>query len=191
VISTFCSLFLKEDRSRPFRKELKEYLGLIPNEISDQIAAQMLINRITASVVIKAGHNSLRTPITPPVYILQNAAASGVGRLLTQVALDRGVRPNVTIVHQDSPDKYTVVDTVATFQGAKTIAVDPATHTAYLFQPERGPAPAPAVGTPPPTPGKGRLVYRDPAVAGLHEIFNFAPYHGSGMRILIVEADAG
>src|SRR5258708_33426786 len=65
----------------------------VPNELSDQIAAQMLINTITASVLIKAGHNSLRAPITPPVHILQNAAASGVGRLLTQVALDRGVRP--------------------------------------------------------------------------------------------------
>ena len=65
----------------------------IPDDIPDQIAAQMLINTITASVLIKAGHNSLKPPITPPVYILQNAAASGVGRLLTQVALDRGVRP--------------------------------------------------------------------------------------------------
>src|ERR1700739_2591687 len=65
----------------------------VPDEISDQIAAQMLINTITASVLIKAGHNSLKTPITPPVHILQNAAASGVGRLLTQIALDRGVRP--------------------------------------------------------------------------------------------------
>ena len=65
----------------------------VPNEIPDQIAAQMLINTITASVLIKAGHNSLKTPITPPVHVLQNAAASGVGRLLTQVALDRGVRP--------------------------------------------------------------------------------------------------
>src|SRR6267143_4285235 len=65
----------------------------IPNEISNQIAAQMLINTITASMLIKAGHNSLKPPITPPVYILQNAAASGVGRLLTQIALDHGVRP--------------------------------------------------------------------------------------------------
>ena len=65
----------------------------VPNEIPDQIAAQMLINTITASVLIKAGHNSLKAPITPPVHILQNAAASGVGRLLAQVALDRGVRP--------------------------------------------------------------------------------------------------
>src|SRR3989475_5121832 len=65
----------------------------VPNELPDHIAGQMLINTITASVLIKAGHNSLKTPITPPVYILQNAASSGVGRLLSQIALDRGVRP--------------------------------------------------------------------------------------------------
>src|SRR5216683_5927057 len=58
-------------------------------------------------------------------------------------------------VHQDSPDKYTVVATVDTFAGAKTIAVDPATHNAYLFQPERGPAPAPPAGAPPPAAGPG------------------------------------
>lgn len=65
----------------------------VADEIPDQIAAQMLINTITASVLIKTGHNSLKAPITLPVYILQNAAASGVGRLLTQVALDRGLHP--------------------------------------------------------------------------------------------------
>jgi NADPH:quinone reductase-like Zn-dependent oxidoreductase len=77
----------------------------VPNEISDPIAAQMLINTITASVLIKAGHNSLRTPITLPVYILQNAAASGVGRLLTQVALDRGVRPIRLVRSHQSAEK--------------------------------------------------------------------------------------
>jgi NADPH:quinone reductase-like Zn-dependent oxidoreductase len=77
----------------------------IPNEIPDQIAAQMLINTITASVLIKAGHNSLKNPITPPVYILQNAAASGVGRLLTQIALDRGVRPIRLVRSRQSAQK--------------------------------------------------------------------------------------
>jgi DNA-binding beta-propeller fold protein YncE len=62
---------------------------------------------------------------------------------------------NVTVVHQDSPDKYTVVATVVTMPGAKTIAVDPAKHMAYLFQPQRGPAPAPAAGTTPPAGGRG------------------------------------
>jgi DNA-binding beta-propeller fold protein YncE len=66
---------------------------------------------------------------------------------------------NVTVVHQDSPDKYTVVATVSTIVGAKTITVDPVTHTAYLFQPEYGPAPA---GAP---PGPGGRPARGPIVA--------------------------
>src|SRR5437868_3685898 len=65
------------------------------------------------------------------------------------IYIPNGGEGNVTVVHQDTPDKYTVVATVPTFAGAKTIAVDPATHNAYLFQPDRGPAPAPAAGAPP------------------------------------------
>jgi len=58
------------------------------------------------------------------------------------VFIPNGAEGNVTIAHQDSPDTYSVVATVPTVRGAKTIAVDPATHRAYLFQPERGTAPA-------------------------------------------------
>jgi DNA-binding beta-propeller fold protein YncE len=72
------------------------------------------------------------------------------------IFIPNGGEGNVTVVHQDSPDRYTVVDTVATLAGAKTIAVDPKTHNAYLFQPERGPAPAPAPGTEPTKGGRGR-----------------------------------
>jgi DNA-binding beta-propeller fold protein YncE len=72
------------------------------------------------------------------------------------VFIPNGGEGNVTVVHQDSPDAYTVVATVPTFAGAKTICVDPNTHNAYLFQPERGPAPAPAPGAAPATPGRGR-----------------------------------
>jgi DNA-binding beta-propeller fold protein YncE len=61
---------------------------------------------------------------------------------------------NVTVVRENSPDNYTVVATVPTMRGAKTIAVDPVSHVAYLFQPEYGPAPAPAPGTPAPAPGR-------------------------------------
>lgn len=57
----------------------------------------------------------------------------------------------LTVVHQDSPDKYTVLATVATMRGAKTVAVDATRHVAYIFTPEYGPAPA---GTP--TPANGR-----------------------------------
>jgi DNA-binding beta-propeller fold protein YncE len=71
------------------------------------------------------------------------------------IYVPNGGEGNVTVVHQDSADKYTVVATVATFAGAKTIAVDPASHNAYLFQPERGPAPAPAGDPSPAAPGGG------------------------------------
>src|SRR5207247_819339 len=66
------------------------------------------------------------------------------------IYIPAGRDSNVTVVHQDSPDKYTVVATVATMRGAKTISVDTQKHVAYLFQPEYGPLPP---GTPPPQPG--------------------------------------
>ena len=72
------------------------------------------------------------------------------------IYIPNGGEGNVTVVHQDSADKYSVVSTVTTFPGAKTITVDPNTHNVYLFQPERGPAPPPAPGAPPPAAGGGR-----------------------------------
>lgn len=69
------------------------------------------------------------------------------------IYIPAGRDSSVTVVHQDSPDKYTTVATVSTFRGAKTIGVDPLKHVAYLFQPEYGPPPAPAPGSPPPAPG--------------------------------------
>jgi DNA-binding beta-propeller fold protein YncE len=63
------------------------------------------------------------------------------------IYIPAGKDAEVTIAHQDSADHYSVVATVATMPGAKTIAVDPTSHRAYLFQPEYGPAPMPTPGT--------------------------------------------
>lgn len=38
----------------------------------------------------------------------------------------------LTVIHEDSPDKYTVVQNVPTAKGARTMALDPKTHTVYL-----------------------------------------------------------
>jgi hypothetical protein len=56
----------------------------------------------------------------------------------------------VTVVHEDAPDKYTVVATVNTMTGVKTIAVDPVKHRAYGFMPVYGPAPPADASAPPP-----------------------------------------
>jgi WD40 repeat protein len=69
------------------------------------------------------------------------------------IYIPAGRDSNVTVVREASPNTYTVVATVPTMRGAKTITVDPVRHVAYLFQPEYGPAPAPAPGSPPPAAG--------------------------------------
>jgi len=69
------------------------------------------------------------------------------------IYIPAGRDSNVTVVRETSPNSYTVIATVPTMRGAKTITVDPMKHVAYLFQPEYGPAPVPAPGSPPPAPG--------------------------------------
>jgi DNA-binding beta-propeller fold protein YncE len=69
------------------------------------------------------------------------------------IYIPAGKEGNVTVVHEDSPDKYTTVATVSTMVRAKTISVDEAKHVAYVFTPEYGPPPA---GATPPASGRGR-----------------------------------
>ena len=101
---------------------------------------------------------SVVVDVTSGKVVAQIANGEGVDALGWDPAqkliyIPAGRDGNITVVHQDGPDKYTVVATVPTMRGAKTIAVDPVTHNAYVFTPEYGPPPAPAPGTPAPAPG--------------------------------------
>jgi DNA-binding beta-propeller fold protein YncE len=58
----------------------------------------------------------------------------------------------ITVVHEDSPDKYTVVETISTQRGARTMALDTANHNIYTVTSEFGPAPAPTADNPRPRP---------------------------------------
>ncbi len=65
------------------------------------------------------------------------------------IYIPAGKDGNVTVIHQDAPDQYTVVSTVPTGAGTKTIAVDPIKHIAYAVALQYGPAPmTPAGGRP-------------------------------------------
>jgi DNA-binding beta-propeller fold protein YncE len=46
---------------------------------------------------------------------------------------------SVTVIHQDSPDKYSIVETVETQFKANTLALDPKTHKIYLSTADFGP----------------------------------------------------
>lgn len=58
----------------------------------------------------------------------------------------------VTVVREESPTKFSVVGTVPTKAGARTIAVDPDRHILYLPTADFGPAPAPTPERPRPRP---------------------------------------
>ncbi|MGI4740903.1 MAG: YncE family protein [Janthinobacterium lividum] len=58
----------------------------------------------------------------------------------------------LTVIHQDSPTKYTVVATIATAKGARTIAQDSKTHHFFTCTADLGPTPAATADNPKPRP---------------------------------------
>jgi DNA-binding beta-propeller fold protein YncE len=58
----------------------------------------------------------------------------------------------LTVVHEDSPDKFSVVENVVTKRGARTMALDPAAHQIFLVTADFGPPPAPTAEQPRPRP---------------------------------------
>jgi WD40 repeat protein len=116
------------------------------------------LDRTTNRIFSGCSKKSVVVDATSGKVVAEIANGDGVDALGWDAAqkliyIPAGQDGNVTVVHQDSPDKYTVVSTVATMKGAKTIAVDEAKHTAFVFTPEYGPAPA---GATPPAGGRGR-----------------------------------
>lgn len=127
------------------------------------IAMDRATNRIfsgcgDSSVVVDAGTGKVVATI-PNGAGVDGIAWDPAEKLLY---IPGGRSGNVTVVHQDTPDRYTVVATVPTMPGARTIALDTRTHVAYVFTPEFGPAPAGAATTAGP-PGRGAP--RGPIVA--------------------------
>lgn len=64
----------------------------------------------------------------------------------TQLAFASCGDGTVTIAHEDSPDKLTVVQTLKTEPRARTMALDPRTHRIYLASAKFEPAPAQSGG---------------------------------------------
>lgn len=64
----------------------------------------------------------------------------------------------ITVVHEDTPDTYTELGNIKTEDRARTMALDPKTHTLYTVTAKFGPAPA--------APAGGRRGGRAPLVPG-------------------------
>ena len=91
------------------------------------------------------------------------------GKVLATVPIGEGVDANgfdpatglafascgdgtLTVAHEDAPDRLSVVQTVETQRGARTMALDEKTHRVFLVTAQFGPRPAPTADQPRPRP---------------------------------------
>jgi DNA-binding beta-propeller fold protein YncE len=58
----------------------------------------------------------------------------------------------ITVAHMDSPGTFSVVQTITTMKGARTMALDTSNHNIYTVSSEFGPPPAPTAKNPHPWP---------------------------------------
>jgi YVTN family beta-propeller protein len=89
---------------------------------------------------------------TVPIGAGVDGAAFDDATQLAFASCGEGVTP---IAKEESPDKLTVVQTLKTERGARTMALDPATHLIYLPTAQFGPAPSPSPGA---SPGRPAIV---------------------------------
>ena len=64
----------------------------------------------------------------------------------------------LTVIHQDSPEKYHVVGNLATPMGSRNMGLDPTTHRIYVAAATFAPPSAPASNTPPGRGGRPAVV---------------------------------
>jgi len=96
---------------------------------------------------------------------------TGSGKVVTTVPIGAGVDANafdpgtglgfssngggdgtLTVIKEETPDRFTVAEDVPTRRGARTMALDDRTHNVYLATAKFGPAPAPTAEQPRPRP---------------------------------------
>ena len=76
----------------------------------------------------------------------------------TQIVFSSNGEGSLSVIHEDSPDRYTVVDNVKTERGARTMEIDPKTHRVYTVTADLGPQPSEPHQPPEMTPGTFRLL---------------------------------
>jgi DNA-binding beta-propeller fold protein YncE len=89
---------------------------------------------------------------TPPIGIGVDATRFDPGTGFA-FASNGGAGGTLTVIQEDSPDKFSVVENVPTQLGARTMALDPKTHEVFLVTATFAPATAPTPDNPHPRPG--------------------------------------
>ncbi len=103
-------------------------------------------NKLAAVVDSESGRVVATVPIGEGVDA--NAFDPGTGLGFSS----NGKDATLTVIREETPDRFSVAESVPTRKGARTMALDEKTHTVYLVTAQLGPAPAATAEQPRPRP---------------------------------------
>jgi YVTN family beta-propeller protein len=138
------------------KHEVVAHWPLAPGEEPSGIALDAVRHRLFSGC-----HNKMMTMLdtetgkvvtTAPICAGTDGAAFDDA---TQLAFASCGDGTTTIAQEEAPDKLTVVQTLKTERGARTMAIDPKTHRIYLPTAQFGPPPSPSPGA---SPGRPSIV---------------------------------
>ena len=131
------------------------------------------------SMAIDTGHHRLFSGCRSGVLAISDYQA---GKIVTTVPIGTGVDGagydaasgnvfasnadgTLTVIHQDSPDQYHVLESIPTPVGSRNMGLDPTNHRLFVVSAKFGPAPAGGRGRGPMLPGSFTLmtIERDPS----------------------------
>jgi YVTN family beta-propeller protein len=151
-----------------FNIEDKSQLGVIDSAKSVRVATWELANcEEPTGLAFDAKHHRLFSVCGNGVLVVTDART---GRHVAEVPIGKGPDAaafdsqrglvfssngqdgTLTVIREDDPDHFRVLDTVPTAKSARTMALDTTTHRLYLVAAQFGAAPAPTEDQPHPRP---------------------------------------
>ena len=127
-----------------------------PTGMAIDIAHKRLFAACNSSkTVTVVDYTNGKTVASIPICGGTDAASFDVAQQLVFASCGDG---NIAVIHEDSPDKYTVQGIVKTEDRARTMTIDEKTHKLYTVTAQYNPPPAPPAGAPAGRGGRATMV---------------------------------
>ena len=118
-------------------------------------AHHRLFSGCRSGVMAVSDYQAGKVVATPSI----GAGADGAGfDAASGNVFSSNVDGTLTVLHQDSPDQYHVMENVQTPQGSRNMGLDPVNHRVFVVSAKFGPVPAGGRGRGPVLPGSFSLM---------------------------------
>jgi DNA-binding beta-propeller fold protein YncE len=132
--------------------QVKMRWSIAPGEEPSGLAIDLKNKRLFSvcdKVMVVSDFEKGKVVVTVPIGNGPDAVRYDPGTGLVFASNGEGT---LTVIKQESADRYAVLETIPTVRGARTMELDPATHHVFVISAEFGPAPAPTKDQPRPRP---------------------------------------